>query len=173
MSDPYIAEIRLFAGNFTPRGWLRCDGQLIPIAQNIALFALLGTTYGGDGRTNFALPKLNGRAPLHAGQGFGLSSYEVGQQGGAAAVRLGSHQMPAHSHAPKASKSLATVSGANNGVLARTVSPNPPYHEASNMRPLGAAALGAAGGGQPHNNLQPYLELIFMIAVQGVFPSRP
>jgi microcystin-dependent protein len=174
MSDPFVAEIRIFAGNFPPTGWAFCNGQILPISQNTALFSLLGTNYGGDGKSTFALPDLRQRMPLHAGysQWPGLSPYGVGQMGGEAAVALSRSEMPQHGHASMASSALASVGSANGGVLAKTVSPNPPYHDPSTLQPLGPNALGMTGGGQPHNNQQPFLELNFIIALQGIFPPR-
>jgi microcystin-dependent protein len=174
MSDQFVAEIRIFAGNFPPYGWAFCDGQILPISQNTALFSLLGTTYGGDGKSTFALPDLRQRMPLHAGYGPGpgLSEYALGQSGGEAAVTLLQSELPSHGHAPQASSALASVSSANGSVLAKTVSPNPPYHDANALGSLGAGALGSTGGGQPHNNQQPYLDVNFIIALQGIFPPR-
>ncbi len=174
MSNPFVAEIRMFAGNFAPTGWAFCNGQLMPISQNTALFSLLGTNYGGDGRSTFGLPNLSQRMPIHAGsaQGPGLSDYVVGQSGGDANVTLLPTEIPQHSHAQQASNALASVSSANGSVLAKTVSPNPPYHAPASLQPLGPNALSVAGGNQPHNNLQPFLEVTFIIALQGVFPAR-
>jgi microcystin-dependent protein len=173
MSEPFVAEIRMFAGNFPPKGWAMCNGQLLPISQNTALFSLLGTFYGGDGKTTFALPDLRQRAPLQPGQGPGLALYDLGQTGGAATHALLASEMPQHTHAQQACSALASVSSANGGMLGKTVSPNPPYHAPDALQPLGPLALGPTGGGLPHNNLQPYLELTFIIALQGVFPPRP
>lgn len=174
MSDPFVAEIRIFTGNFPPRGWAFCDGQILPISQNTALFSLLGTMYGGDGKSTFALPDLRQRTPLHAGYGPGpgLSEYVPGQSGGEAGVSLLQTEMPSHGHAQMASSALASVASANGGVLAKTISPSPPYHDPVNLQPLGPAALGVSGGGQPHNNQQPYLDVNFIIALQGIFPPR-
>ena len=174
MSNQFVGEVRMFGGNFPPTGWALCNGQLLPISQNTALFSLLGTNYGGDGKTTFGLPNLIHRMPLHAGSGPGpgLSDYVVGQSGGDASVTLLQTEIPQHSHAQQASNALASVNTANGGVLAKTVSPNPPYHDPASLQPLGPTALGAAGGSQPHNNLQPYLEVTFIIALQGIFPAR-
>jgi len=172
MSDPFVAEIRLFSGNFPPRGWAFCNGQLLPISQNTALFSLLGTMYGGDGKTTFGLPNLVQRMPLHRGQGPGLSDYFQGQSGGAASVALQQTEMPSHGHALQATSSVATATAANGAMLAKAISPSPPYHDPSSLQPMGPMALGANGGGQPHNNQQPYLQLNFIIALQGIFPAR-
>src|SRR5688572_30510264 len=174
MADPFVAEIRIFPFNFAPKGWAWCDGQLLPLSQNTALFSLLGTTYGGNGKSNFALPDLQGRAPMHPGQGPGLSLHDLGETGGSETVTLLESEIPAHSHAlraslddgdlgaPGATRSLAKSGG---GVIytSNTASGTP------SMAPEG---LAPAGGDQPHNNLQPYLTFYFNIALQGVFPPR-
>ena len=167
--DPFVAEIRMFAGNFAPRGWATCDGQLLPIAQNTALFSLLGTTYGGDGRTNFALPNLQGRAPMQPGQGPGLSLRYLGEQGGQEAVTLQESQMPVHNH-PLAAAGAAATTGtpAASVSLAQTSAGTSIYGPAADLQSLGTPA----GGSQPHNNMQPYLALTFIIALQGIFPPR-
>lgn len=169
MSEPFIAEIRIFAGNFAPRSWAFCNGQLLPIAQNTALFSLIGTTYGGDGRTTTALPNLQGRAPMHNGRGPGLTSRRLGERGGVETVTLSEAQMPNHDHALRASSedgdSLnpgSQVIGAGNAMFAPS----------ANLGAMENAALPAAGSGQSHNNLQPLLTLNFIIALQGVYPSR-
>ncbi len=176
MSDPFLAEIRIVPYNFAPLGWAFCDGQLLPISQNTALFSLLGTTYGGDGRTTFALPNLQGAAPLHAGQGPGLTDHPLGSAGGSAAVTLVASQMPEHTHVAMAD--LAGVRGVQPGDA--TWAPPGVGRGLTLYNPeLGAGqgmavdALIPAGGGQPHNNLPPYLTLNFIIALQGVYPSRP
>lgn len=173
MSDPFIGQITLFAGNFAPRGWAFCDGQLLPISQNTALFSILGTTYGGDGRTTFALPDLRGRVPLHPGQGPGLSNRQLGEAGGTENVTLLVNQMPNHTHAAQADAGTATQQNPTNHVLASeaagvtaTYSSNPPN---TTMNPQ---AIGATGGSQPHNNMPPFLGVNFIIALQGIFPSR-
>lgn len=172
MSDPYVAEIRMFAGNFAPTGWAMCNGQILPIAQNTALFSLLGTTYGGDGKTTFALPNLQMRAPLHPGAGPGLTPRLLGESAGSATETLTASQMPAHIHAMQASAALATTTVANGNLLAQANVPNPPYHDPSMMNPMAAAVLGANGSSAPHENMQPYLALSFIIALQGIFPPR-
>jgi microcystin-dependent protein len=170
--DPFVAEIRIFPFNFAPTGWAWCDGQLLPISQNTALFSLLGTTYGGDGRSTFALPDLQGAAPMHPGQGPGLSLHDLGEIGGSDAVTLLVSEMPAHAHALRAN--TVDVADTNipspNAVFAQS-SGGTLYQAASNTQ-LAPEALTPAGGDQPHNNLQPYLTLYFCIALQGVFPPR-
>lgn len=172
MADPFVAEIRIFPFNFAPRGWAWCDGQLLPLSQNTALFSLLGTTYGGNGQSNFALPDLQGRAPMHPGQGPGLSLHDLGETGGSETVTLLESEIPAHSHAvlsfndvgedriPGPTESLARSTGGN------------VYGAAASLVPLAPQALTPAGGSLPHNNLQPYLTFYFCIALQGVFPPR-
>ncbi len=172
MSDPYVAEVRIFAGNFAPLGWAFCNGQLLPISQNTALFALLGTTYGGDGKTTFGLPDLRMRAPLHPGTGPGLSTYDLGQSGGVAEHSLHAAEMPTHSHALLASAAVATSTAANGNMLATVNAPNPPYHDASMLAPMAPGVLSSNGGSAAHENRQPFLTLSFIIALQGVFPPR-
>ncbi len=174
MADPFVAEIRIFPFNFAPKGWAFCDGQLLPLSQNTALFSLLGTTYGGNGKSNFALPDLQGKVPMHPGQGPGLSLHDLGETGGSDTVTLLESEIPAHSHvlnastqpgedpAPNASEALGRSVGAS---LYQSVTN-------ANIVQLAATALTPAGGDQPHNNLQPYLTLNFCIALQGVFPPR-
>ena len=173
MADPFVAEIRIFPFNFAPRGWAFCDGQLLPLSQNTALFSLLGTTYGGDGKSNFALPDLQGRAAMHPGQGPGLSLHDLGETGGSETVTLLESEIPAHSHQLKAD--TADVADTNvpspNAVYAQS-SGGTLYQTASNTQ-LAPNALATTGGDQPHNNMQPYLTLSFNIALQGVFPPRP
>jgi microcystin-dependent protein len=172
MADPFVAEIRIFPFNFAPKGWAWCDGQLMPISQNTALFSLLGTTYGGNGQSNFALPDLQGSAPMHPGQGPGLSLHDLGETGGSETVTLLQSEIPAHSHAMNAA--------AQDPATAKLVSPNASfslsqgggiYQDNSNTT-LSDQALAPAGGDQPHNNLQPYLTFYFNIALQGVYPPR-
>lgn len=165
--DPFVGEIRVVGFNFAPTGWALCNGQLLPISQNTALFSLLGTTYGGDGKSNFALPNLQGRAVMHPGNGPGLTTRYLGETGGTASETLSQAQMPAHNHALNAasgSASTGTPSGANS-LAAGTVNT---YGAATNMVPMGEAK----GGGQPHNNMQPYEVLNFVIALQGIYPPR-
>jgi microcystin-dependent protein len=172
MSDPFVAEIRIFAGNFPPTGWALCNGQLMPISQNTALFSLLGTTYGGDGKSTFALPDLQGRAPMHPGQGPGLSLRDLGEAAGQPAVTLLQTEMPFHSHAKSALTTPASAfAPSNTTILARSVGGNA-YVTGAPDAALAPGAIQPAGGGQPHNNMQPFLVLNFIIALQGIFPQR-
>ncbi|GAA1934460.1 phage tail protein [Nocardioides hwasunensis] len=177
MTDPFLAEIRAFAGGYAPQGWALCNGQLMPISQNTALFSLLGITYGGDGRSTFALPNLQGRAPVQHGQGPGLSQYVLGQQAGSATHTLVQAEMPAHSHAVQATTGAGTSSDPADAIFATSrygrVATNlysTTGSPAATMRP---DAVVPTGGGQPHNNRPPYLVLSFIIALQGIFPQRP
>ncbi|WP_248928194.1 phage tail protein [Paenibacillus hamazuiensis] len=178
MSDPFVGEIRMFAGTYAPRGWAFCNGQLLPISQNTALFSLLGTNYGGNGTTTFALPDLQGRVPIHAGQGSGpgLTPRTVGEKGGAAAVTLMTSQLPAHSHAMNCSSETGASSGPGEGIWAVPQGRRAPAaytSDTSSLKSMGAQALSTAGGNQPHNNMQPYLAVNFIIALEGIFPQRP
>jgi microcystin-dependent protein len=172
VSDPFVAEIRIFAGNFAPKGWAFCNGQLMPLSQNTALFSLLGTTYGGDGKSNFALPNLQDRFPMHPGTGAGLSTRDLGEQGGAAAVTLLDSEIPSHSHV------LGGVDAGDTGTPSAAGIPAAPtggefvYGLPRDPVPMAAATLGPAGSSQPHLNRQPYLALSFIIALQGIFPPR-
>ncbi len=181
MADPFLAEIIMFAGNFAPRGWAFCDGQLLPIAQNQALFSLLGTTYGGDGRTTFGLPDLRGRAPVGEGTGPGLTPRTLGSKGGSENEILTTNQIPAHNHPATSTVNAVTPAGNSNdaagnfwaddaGVSSGT------YHTGPANAAMNSAAVQTtvanAGAGQGHPNMQPYLGLNFIIALQGVFPSR-
>ena len=170
MSEPFIAEIKIFAGNFPPRSWAFCNGQLLPIAQNTALFSLIGTTYGGDGRTTTGLPNLQGRAPMHPGRGPGLTQRRLGEKVGSETVPLATSQMPAHGHGLNAAANL-TQADASNTV---GFGPTTMYSTGGNPQDMAAEALGSAGAAvpQPHNNMQPFLTLNFIIALQGVYPSR-
>lgn len=172
MADPFVAEIRIFPFNFAPKGWAWCDGQLLPLSQNTALFSLLGTTYGGDGKSTFALPDLQGRAPMQPGQGPGLSLHDLGETGGSETVTLLESEIPAHSHAMRAN--VIDVGDTNvvgpSAVLALS-SGGTLYQNAPNTS-AAAEALAPAGGDQPHNNMMPYLTFYFCIALQGIFPPR-
>jgi len=172
MDEPLIGLIIMFGGNFAPRGWAFCDGQLLPIATNEALFSILGTTYGGDGRTTFALPDLRGRAPIHAGTGSGLTPRDIGEYSGEEDVTLISTEMPAHTHTvnPQYSNTPGQVNPANN-FAANLGAPNAVYG-ASGDGPMGAAVVGVAGGSQPHENMQPWLCINYIIALEGLYPSR-
>jgi microcystin-dependent protein len=171
MASPFVAEIRIFPFNFAPQGWAFCDGQLMPISQNTALFSLLGTTYGGDGRSTFALPNLQGSAPMHPGQGPGLSLHDLGETGGSDTVTLIETEMPAHSHALMASDQPGEDPGPQAEVLARSVGASLYKTGPANVQ-LAGQAVALTGGNQPHNNMLPYLALNFCIALQGVFPPR-
>lgn len=168
MSNPFLAEIRIVPFNFAPKGWALCDGQVMAISQNTALFSLLGTTYGGDGQSNFALPDLQGRAPMHAGQGPGLTDRMLGEQAGEDTVTLLTSEMPSHSHTFTAATAAATEPDPEGAVLATSGSQAYGTGSAVAM----ADAISTAGGGQPHENMQPYLTLNFVIALSGVFPAR-
>jgi microcystin-dependent protein len=166
MAQPYVGEIRIFAGNFAPAGWMFCEGQLLPISENETLFNLIGTTYGGDGQETFALPDLRGRLPLHFGNGFTLA-----ETGGVEQVTLTVLQIPAHSHALLGSANNATSTAAKNNVPATTPSYTP-YIAANANTPMNAQSIGGTGGSQPHSNFQPYLCLDFIISLFGIFPSQ-
>lgn len=170
-TDPYLGEIMLFAGNYAPRGWARCDGQLLPINQNQALFSLLGTTYGGNGVTTFALPDLRGRAPIHAGQGPGLTDRPLGEQGGEESHTLTQAEMPLHTHPARARSGNGTSASPAGLLPARDPSGTPHYGAGADVT-LALDAIGAAGGDQPHNNMQPYLTVTFCICLAGVFPPQ-
>jgi microcystin-dependent protein len=175
MSEPFVAEIRIFAGNFAPRGWAFCNGQLLPISQNTALFSLIGTTYGGDGRTTTALPNLEGRAPMHPGRGPGLTDRRLGQRGGVETVTLTEAQMPNHNHtlmvSPNPGETPGPNSGGNANALARSVG-GAIYGNAASEVPMAEQSMPDAGGSQAHNNMQPYLTMNFIIALVGLYPSR-
>jgi microcystin-dependent protein len=173
MSDPFVAEIRMFAGNFAPNGWAQCNGQLMPISQNTALFSLLGTFYGGDGKSTFALPNLEGSAAMHQGQGAGLSERFLGEVAGSETVPLLMTEMPSHAHFAQANADGPTTSNPGNAAwTAVGRSASPPYGPPNNLVPMNPMALSMAGSSQPHNNRQPYLVVNFIIAMQGVFPPR-
>ena len=172
MADPFVAEIRMFPFNFAPRGWAFCDGQLLPLSQNTALFSLLGTTYGGNGKSNFALPNLQGRAPMHPGQGPGLSLHDLGEQAGVETVALLESEVPSHTHAQRAAIDPGDLFAPTNNVLATSV--GAAMYQPSNalLVNMSDQSLAPSGGDQPHNNMQPYLTVNFCIAMQGVFPPR-
>jgi microcystin-dependent protein len=176
MSNPFLGQIKMFAGNFAPVGWLFCQGQILSISQNTALFSLLGTTYGGNGTSTFALPNLQGCFVMSSGQGPGLSPRDLGETGGEAAVTLLTTSMPAHTHnaeANTAGGNTDSPTGADWAFAHKGKAPIMAYtaSESSNV-PMNAEALAPAGGSQPHNNLPPYLVINFIIATQGIFPSR-
>ena len=174
MADPFVAEIRIFGFNFAPKGWAFCDGQLLPISQNTALFSLLGTIYGGDGKSTFALPDMQGNAPMFFGQGPGLSLYDEGETGGVSFVTLLDTEMPIHQHALMANTAPGDLpTPGSTRSLARSapfIYKVPPPAQAP--QPMAPQAVSIAGGSQPHNNMMPYLVLNFIIALQGIFPSR-
>jgi microcystin-dependent protein len=166
MSEPFLSEIKIVSFNFPPKGWALCNGQLLPINQNQALFALLGTVYGGNGQTNFALPNLRGRTPISFGAG-----HDLGEAAGSTAVTVNIQQLPTHMHAVMASTTDANNNNTNGNVLARSVS-NPYSQTLGTPVTFPPTTIGSVGGSQPHNNMMPYLVLNFIIALQGIFPSR-
>jgi microcystin-dependent protein len=172
VADPFVAEIRIFPFNFAPQGWAWCDGQLLPLSQNTALFSLLGTTYGGNGKSNFALPNLQGSAPMHPGQGPGLSLHDLGEVGGSDTVTLLESEIPAHTHTQRADTIDLADTNVPSGEAAFAQSSGGTLYQAGTNTQLAPQALAPAGGDQPHNNLQPYLTFHFNIALQGVFPPR-
>jgi microcystin-dependent protein len=172
MADPFVAEIRIFPFNFAPKGWAWCDGQLMPISQNTALFSLLGTTYGGDGRSTFALPDLQGSAPMHPGEGPGLSLHDLGETGGSETVTLLQSEMPAHSHTMRAAVSDPADVKIVNPNASFGLSQEAQIYQENGDVLLAPEALAPTGGDQPHNNLMPHLTLSFNIALQGIFPQR-
>jgi microcystin-dependent protein len=173
MADPFVAEVRMFPFSFQPKGWAFCNGQLLPISQNTALFSLLGTTYGGNGSTNFALPNLQGSSPLHPGQGAGLSLYDLGEQGGSETISLLTAEIPAHTHFLSASQADALEPAPTGRKFATGI--GVAYYSAptARMTTLSPSAATPAGGSQPHNNMMPYITFNFCIALQGIFPPRP
>lgn len=172
MADPFVAEIRIFPFNFAPKGWAWCDGQLMPLSQNTALFSLLGTTYGGDGKSNFALPDLRGSAPMHPGQGPGLSLHDLGEEGGSETVTLLESEIPAHQHQMRGAAQDPALAKAVNPAASWALSQGGGIYQSSSNTQLAPEALAPAGGDQPHNNMQPYLTFYFNIALQGVYPPR-
>jgi microcystin-dependent protein len=171
MADPFVAEIRIFPFNFAPKGWAFCDGQILPLSQNTALFSLLGTTYGGNGQSTFALPNLQGCVPMHPGQGPGLSLHSLGESSGTETVTLLQAEIPSHPHVMNASQGDGNDTSPNNELTATGIGVNS-YAGPANLAPMSPGTLTPAGGDRPHNNLQPYLTLNFNIALQGVFPPR-
>lgn len=174
MAEQFIGQITLMGCSFAPRGTARCEGQIISISQNTALFSILGTTYGGNGQTTFALPDLQGRVPMHSGQGLGLSPRTIGEVDGTENVTLTAGQMPIHSHSPGGVTGAGTQQSPTGAVWASSTGGRtpPPLYQNSPNTPMRSDLVGAGGGGQPHNNMQPFLALTFVIALQGVFPPR-
>lgn len=170
MSEPFVGEIRMFAGNFAPRGWAFCDGQLLAVSQNDALFSLFGTIYGGDGRTTFGLPDLRGRIPLHQGTGPGLSPRLLGSKGGYEHITLKSNEMAKHTHDFNATDEQADAVSPQGRVLAKTAIDV--YEDGDVNVSLNSASIGHTGGGQPHTNLMPTLCVSFIVALFGIYPSR-
>jgi len=164
MGTPFLSEIRIVSFNFAPKGWALCNGQLLPINQNQPLFALLGTTYGGNGQTNFALPNLRGQVPIHVGSG-----HTLGEAAGSTSVTVNIQQLPTHLHPLQAINANANGNTGSGGFLAQT---NNLYHNPTNLTPLSPSSVSSVGGSQPHNNMMPYLVLNFIIALQGIFPSQ-
>jgi len=178
MSEPFIAEIRIFAGTFAPLGWAFCDGQLLPVANNTALFSLIGTTYGGDGRSTMALPNLQGRAPMHPGRGPGLTARRLGERIGTETVTLTDPQIPSHSHIARATYEAADpdLGPGNTASLAKSAGfPAKQIYQTntgSNLVDMASETIGTTGGGQSHTNMQPFLVMNFIIALVGLYPSR-
>ena len=167
MSEPFLSEIKLVSFNFAPKGWALCNGQFLPINQNQALFSLLGTTYGGNGQTTFALPNLRGRVPIHMDSG-----HTLGEAAGTTSVTVNIQQLPTHLHALQGSTATATLDTPANNTLLGGSAPNDLYNGPASLSPLIASTVTSVGGSQPHNNMMPYLVLNFIIALQGIFPSR-
>ena len=170
-AQPFIGQIMVFAGNFAPQGWAQCNGQLMPISQYDALFSLIGTTYGGDGQTTFALPDLRSRVPIHQGQGPGLSGYVIGQNGGAEAVTLLTTQLPVHTHPAMGNSDAGTNTDPTGGVWA-SGSTSTYIAGASANTNMNPTSISGSGGGQPHDNMLPFLTLNFCIALEGIYPSQ-
>ena len=171
MSDPYIGEIRIFAGSFAPAGWMFCSGQQLPISENEALFQLIGTTYGGDGEETFNLPNLQSRIPIHQGQGTGLSSHMLAETGGAEEITLTTQQIPVHTHPLLPTTSVGNQIGPGGALPAQTAGGLQPYFEAAPNAAMSPQSVGPVGGSQPHTNFQPYLCVNYILSLFGIFPS--
>lgn len=172
MSNPYVGEIRMFAGNFNPAGWMLCQGQLLAISEYDTLFNLIGTTYGGDGQNTFALPDLSSRVPIHQGQGAGLSTYVIGQKGGVENVTLTGQQMPVHTHVPQCNTGAGSVATPAGSFWAANSNTALPQFSATSDSTMNPAAVSNTGGSQPHENLMPYLTINFIISLFGIYPSQ-
>jgi microcystin-dependent protein len=172
MSEPFVGEIRMFAGNFAPRGWAFCEGQLLAVSQNDALFSLLGTIYGGDGRTTFGLPDLRGRLPIHAGTGPGLSPRRLGSKAGSEDVTLTVNQMPSHSHRLKAVNTAATTNTPSSSATLAQSAGYDLYVPEGSLTNMASSSITSIGGSRSHTNLMPYLCVYFIIALVGIYPSR-
>jgi microcystin-dependent protein len=172
MSDPFVAEVRMFAGNFAPKGWATCDGQILSISQNTALFSLLGTIYGGNGQSTFALPNLQDRSPMQYNQGPGLSNYDLGESGGSSTVTLLSSEIPSHNHTVRAINDIGDINTPENFGFARSTGASA-YTSTNSPTYMNSNVLSNAGSSLPHNNRQPVLTVLFIIALQGVYPPRP
>ena len=172
MSEPFLAEVRIMGFNFAPRGWALCDGQILPINQNQSLYSLLGTTYGGDGRTSFALPDLRGRTPIHVGRSNGGESHTLGQKSGEETHTLSAAEMPNHDHTAKASTTNADQNNPDGHILAQALNFYVPTATNPTQQEISQATVTNVGGSQAHDNMQPYLALNYCIALQGLFPSR-
>lgn len=176
--DPYVGEVRIFTGTYAPLGWADCNGQIMPVQQYSILFSVIGAIYGGDGRTTFAVPNLNGRVPMHQGTGPGLTQRQLGEQGGDVSVTLLESQMPAHSHTPQALNNQGTLTDPTGAVWTKTPKNTRPVSDSNGFAPtpdvaMSPMALGMAGASEPHNNMQPYLPVRFIIALEGVYPPKP
>jgi microcystin-dependent protein len=172
MADPFVAEVRIFPFNFPPKGWAFCDGQILPLSQNTALFSLLGTTYGGDGKSNFALPNVQGNCVVHPGQGAGLTLRDLGEEGGSETVTLLQSEIPAHNHIVQGNDLSTADNNAPGNTLILGIAQSNVYTNAAANNTMSLQTLAVTGGSLPHNNMMPYLTLNFCIALQGVFPPR-